>query len=350
MLAKFAFDAAVRMRLWEKLATQIENGMDLKSIVRKQRDGALANRSCLAVVYDEALKTIESGNSLGQGFRNFAPQEEILLITSGQESGIHELVNSLHLAAEVIDAKKKIISAVLEAVIYPAFLLCLIAVFLYIVATSLVPNLAGLSDPEGWEGAAKSLYLVSSFLVSPYGVGAVILFVVSTCATLVSLPIWTGGLRLVADRFPPWSIYRLYVGTVWLLTIATFMRSGIPLSRGLQRMLSGNVSPWLHERVQAIQMQYGRGINFGEALYNAKMHFPDPEIVDEFRDYAALPGFVDKIHKLSLKWQSDGISRIQRNSLIAKTVLFALIILIAGSSLAAIYSLQQQITGGQGLI
>jgi type II secretory pathway component PulF len=165
------------------------------------------------------------------------------------------------------------------------------------------------------------------------------------CVVVWSLPNWTGELRIRADRFPPWSVYRLTVGVVWLYTLSIFMRSKIQISHIFNDMLSSEAStPYLRERVQAILENSHEGESFGDALHASGMNFPDAVLVDDLRVYAKLPGFQKKLSELAQDWLTEGVELIQKRAkrINAGCVIF-LIMSILGLGLAAI-SLQSQLT------
>lgn len=105
------------------------------------------------------------------------------------------------------------------------------------------------------------------------------------------------------------------------------MRSGMQLSHILNTMLaSENTSPYLRERIQAINNQVSRGENIGEAMYLAGLDFPDRELIDDFRVYAGLPHFKDQLQDFARDWLQDGIAAIQRRARLLNILFLMLII------------------------
>lgn len=343
IFARLSFDAATRSRTWNKLATQAHYGLPLKDSLPLLRNQVQRRNPALASVFDRVLERMGSGHQLGTAFTGYASPEEIMLITSGQKAG--RLSEGLKLASELIDSRKKISTAVVGALAYPLFLLLLAVAMLTTVSFYVMPELVHLSDPRQWTGFARGLYLISSFLGSWAGVVFFILSAGACLGVIITLPIWTGRTRRIADRFAPWSMYRLMVGSVWLFTLATLMRSGKQISEILKTMLASEaISPYLSERVKAINDYVIRGENLGKSMYLSGMDFPDRSLIDDFRTYATLPHFKEQLHNLSRDWLQEGIAAIQRK---ARILNIAFLLFIIGQMLLialSVMDLQAQLS------
>lgn len=343
LLSRLAFDAATRGRTWKKLAAQAGHGMALYDSVRALRDQAAERRSPLASVFGDVLARLGGGHNLGTALTGYASPEEILLISSGQKAG--RVGEGLHLATELLENRRKIVGAVTGALAYPLFLFLLSLVMLAIVSFYVMPQLTALADPRQWTGFAALLYAASSFAGSWAGAVAAVVFAGACVAMIVTLPLWTGRFRRTADRFPPWSMYRLTVGGVWLFTLATLMRSGMQQSQILEMMLASDATtPYLRQRVRAISEQSAGGKNLGEAMYDCGMGFPDPALIDDFRTYAKLPGFHDRLYDIARDWMREGIESIQRNARLLNVLFLLLIIGQMGMLALSVMDLQSQLT------
>jgi type II secretory pathway component PulF len=347
LLARMSFSSVVRQRTWKKLAAQTRHGMSLDQSLRQMQNRAMLRRSASALVYTRVLEYLGLGHNLGASLTGFASPEETLLISSGQRSG--KLSDGLELAANLLVARQQIIRSVAGALAYPVFLLGMCLVLLFTLSIVVMPKFAMLSNPASWHGAAALLYVVTAFVASPMG-GIVLLLLIGSVATgLLTLPVWTGRLRLHVEDVPPWSIYRLTVGAVWLFTLSTLMRSGMQLSHIMENMLnSDNVSPYLRERILAMSEESGTGKNLGDAMHDCGMNFPDGELIDDLRVYAALPGFHHRMHELAKEWMHDGVELVQRQArLINMLGILTLTVMVCTLALA-IGSLQSQLlpTGG----
>lgn len=343
--ARRAFNAPTRMRTWKKLAAQSKHAVSIRDSLSFLKDQAAAQRSSLALVFEDVLSRMGSGHELGTALTGYASPEEILLISSGQKAG--KVEEGLLLAVDMLQARRKIVMAILKAIAHPLLLFVVIIVMMLIVSLQAMPQIAALADPRKWTGLAKALYLFSAFVSSWAGIASGILILGMIVLILVSLPCWTGPARRVADKAPPWSIYRLMVGSVWLFTLATLMRSGRQQSQILDMMaVEEHTTPYLRQRVQAINVHIVAGKNLGEAMYESGMGFPDAMLIDDFCIYARLPGFHDRLYGIAKDWMDEGIERIQRNAQLMNTCLLVFFIGLVVFIALSVYDAQTQITGG----
>lgn len=347
LLPRLSFNATVRMRVWKKLAAQTRNGLNLDQSIRQMQKRADLRRLQSAKVYSQALEYLGLGHNLGACLTGYASPEEIMLISSGQRSG--KLPEGLELAASLLAARQSILRAITSALAYPVFLVAMIVVVLLVLSIMVMPKFAMLSDPSAWHGAAALLYATTSFVTSPMGLATLLAVLALLAASLVTLPSWTGQYRMLVENLPPWSIYRLTVGCVWLFTVSTLMRAGMQLTHILENMASSDhVQPYLRERILAVSIEVGTGKNFGESLYSCGMGFPDEEMIDDLRVYASLPGFHLRMHELASEWMNQGVELVKQQARVINLLAILVLTGLVGLLAAAIGSLQSQLLPSGG--
>lgn len=342
LFLRLSFSSAYRMRVWKKMSMQVKHGIPLNESLKILYKNAHDNKLPVASIFKNALSYVEKGQGVGTAFSEFASPEEIMLISSGQKAG--RLAEGFQLASELLEARQKISKSIMGALAYPIFLAILCLVMLVIVSISVMPQLATLSDPKAWTGMASILYLTSSFIASPlgfvFGLSIVALIIIS----FYSLSTWTGKYRLMFENFPPWSFYRLTVGSVWLFTVATLMRAGTPLSQILSGQLSSpTTTKYLRERVAEIARYNHSGKDLGQSLQNCGMKFPDQEIVEDLAIYATLPDFHDNLYELAKEYMFEGVKKIRQKAEIIKVISILIIISLVMGIAISVMSIQQQL-------
>lgn len=350
LLARMYFDGPARRRTWRKLAAQLRYDVNLTYALSIMRDRCVARKKRgMAAVFTRILDGLNLGHSLDVAVADIVPAEERMLIRGGHKSG--RLGESLELCADIIEARQGIAGAVVGAMAYPLVLFSMLVVILVVLSVEVVPALALVADPAGFTGAAALLFRIADVVASPLGVVLFLLIILGCILMLTTLPVWTGKTRLKVEDVPPWSIYRLMVGTMWLFSVATLLRADISLMQVLDDMLSGNLRPWLRERVEAIRREYVMGKNLGRVLADTGLHFPDGEMVDDLIIYAMLPDFHNQLHRLAREWLTDGTRRIKEQSTALNTVFLLGIIGLMCCLALATMSMQQQLgtTMGGGL-
>lgn len=347
-LAKFLFTTKVRERCWRKLASHQRHRMPLDESLKLFAKQARVNKSPVEHCYTEIRNRLAFGKNIGEALSGFASPEEVLLIHSSQKGG--NFTEGLTLAAELLAARRKIITALVGALTYPAMLSGILVLFLYIISAVVMPQMAASTDPEHWQGSAAWLYRISLFVNSSTGVLAFLLFIGFIISIIATLPRWTGRGRAWADKIPPWSIYRLLIGVSWLQTVATLMSTGQKLVNILDYIIKDkNTTPYLRSILRKIFIYASRGANLGDVLESTKLNWPDRMIISELQSYANFPGFSKQIRSIATDWLDEDIDLIIQMSKIMNTLcilaLGSLIIFIAVS----IGSIQQNMIQGMGM-
>lgn len=338
---RLAFSIPVRRSTWRKIAVQSQNNMSLADSLEALRGQAAGSSHFLFAIFSHVLALKDAGATLDEAFAGLATPDELDLIASGQESG--KLSEALLMAADILEAKQAIHSSVWEVVAYPLLIFSMVIATLLVISVYAMPELIQLSDPEMWTGFAYGLYVVSKFSASWMGLISMVMLAALIAIIIVTLPTWIGPLRLKVENIPPWSFYRLITGTTWLYSLSILMRSGKQLSTIIDESLrKSHITPYLAERLEAFRLQYGDGVDFGTALFNSEMQYPSPQIINELRTYASLPGFDERLVEISRQWMTDGISLIKTKSKIFTVVCGLAIIALICVLGIAVMDMQKQ--------
>lgn len=335
--AKRGFDAKTRAHVWKKTAVQIKHGIPFYHAIEMLWDRAKRKKKVTARVYEHILRNNHAGGTLASALVGYATPEEIMLISAGEKK---DLSNGLTLACTMMSNKDVIRKQVIGASAYPLFLLMLCAGVLCVISFILVPEFSKMLPQEKWTGIAAALLLLSNFVASVYGAAAALLFVFTIILIFLTFPVWTGTFRIMADKFPPWSIYREIVGSSWLFSVATLMSAGIqPRQIFSESLMSRTCTPYLKERISAIDYQMSLGKNIGVAMQDAKMEFPSEEVVEDMCVYAELPDLEKQISDIAQEQMIECIENVkQKMKIIQTTLMFTVAILIV-FVLVSIYSL-----------
>lgn len=342
-----SFNNKIRKKVWKRLSTQIARNISLNSSLQMLRDQYLKkNNTSLASMFSDVFENYNNAQNLGTSFRNYIPYDELTLISSAESSG--KMAEGFGLASKIVTAKQRINSALRSALAYPFFLFSLFLVLILTISFMLIPNFALISNPEKWQGSAYLLYLISSFVASPFGLIFGLLLFVGVIAMFYSFPNLTGKTRTFLDRFPPYSFYRLTVGVTWLFAFSSLMSAGKQQIDILEdMMLSDTSSPYLKERVRAIHANFiGNDFGFGSALALTNMNFPDEELIDDLQVYSELSNFEEMLSEIADDWLNEGVEKIQESSKILNTFFLLLITALIILVIMAFQSLQQTLTQG----
>ena len=336
------FGANARLKFYQKLGAMVRNGIGQQATLKLMQKRLADRNKPMQHILAEAHIRMLNGATLSAAFEKLIPDEEYMLIKSGVDSG--DVPNALELCCNLIKLKQKIIAAVRKSIGGPALLFSLVIILMLIVSRYVVPQLSLISDPTSWRNEAAMLYQFARFVDSPVG------FIFFSCLTIVvmlvfaTLPYFTGTVRIKLDKIPPWSVYRLIHGSIWLFTLATLLKANVLLNNVIEDSLnSPQVTRWLRERLQAVHAQLAIGKNLGEALVDCEYDFPDEELNEDLLIYASLPQFHSALYAISKEWLEDGIERIETTCKTLNISLIAVVAIFTGFIVLSVNSLQNQL-------
>lgn len=305
----FSSGTSARRRLWIKLAKLLENGVPildaLKSIHERRAENG--GKDPVTVAIAQWIERLRNGHRVGQAIEGWAPRDEQMLISAGEQSG--KLDEALLYAAEVMQAKSKIRSAVASGLMYPAIMMLMAIGVLIMFSYKIIPEFSRVVPDERWEGVARIMINLANF--SREWIVLVLAAIVGLIAALfMSFPRWSDGLRVKLDRYPPYSVYRMLQGSTWMISLAALVAAGVRVENALQQLGQG-ASRWLDARTQACLRGMRSGLTMGDALAKSGYGFPDREIIDDLGVYSRLSGFDQALSIIGKEWITESVERIQ---------------------------------------
>ena len=294
----FRLNTEKRVALLRKLASLLRNDFTLMNALGRlemieSNNGKNPNEP-FAIVMREWQKNLERGMSFSDTTRGWLPDEETLLVTSGN---ISNLVVALENTTRVIESARRIRSAVRSAVAYPLFLLILTFGIIVMVGLYLVPPLVEVAGSDViWRGAARGLIGMSDFTIK-YWYMFVVGFLILVFVVGLSLNNWSGRLRAKFDKLPPWNIYKIHISVGWLMSLSSMISAGITMPDAI-RMLADNASRYLRSILEEVLHYIANGDNLGVALARAGRDFPNKEIIGDLMIYADMTDFDKNITSL----------------------------------------------------
>ncbi|MTV41726.1 type II secretion system F family protein [Duganella radicis] len=341
--ARRQFTDTARVRLYRKIAKMLGNGLPLLRVLEELRERASHHgrkpNEPLAIVLDDCRRLVQNGRTLPEGLEGWAPRTERMILLAGAQSGHMEA--ALLSVIEVVQAQRKIKAVILGGIAYPGAVLLLILVYIYLFGTRVIPEFTRIVDPAGWHGAARSLYLMS-LLVQDWMAYVVVALALALTGLALALPRWRGDLRILLDRYAPFSIYRLVVGSGFLLAFSALQSAGVTVEKSLTR-LSGMADPWLRERLDGALLGVRSGLNCGEALRNAGYGFPSAEVIDDLCVYAEYRGFGEALKLMADEWLEEGIEQISAQMKILNGVAIITMSVVIGWLVTGFFGIQQEI-------
>ena len=337
-----------RLSVYRKLKSLIRNRFSLMDALERMyqiasKDGKNPNDT-MALAIKSWMTSVRNGDSLSVALRGWAPATELLMLSVGD---ITNMELALDNTIKVVEGLRRMKAPVIEAVSYPMFLISMVFFLIWGVGRFLVPPMVAAVPGLEWKGLAKSLVDLSYF-VADYPWALILPLPILTIFIIWTFPRWRGGWRAIFDRIPPWSMYRVFIGVGWLLSLAALVKAGTPVSRAL-RLLRADSSRYLLYRIDRTLVFVNNGDNLGDALYRTRLGFPDDELIGDLRIYAELDNFPIALEQLADDWLEDGVHVIEQKAAWLNN--FAILAIAAAIAWAVMgtFSMQDQMVSGMGI-
>ncbi|MFK4132047.1 type II secretion system F family protein [Pseudomonas luteola] len=301
-----AFGPKVRLGMYEKIASYLGTGVDLDNAMEEMAEAYnhFKKGDIRAKILRELRACLASGMTLANALTMWAPPAEVMLIKAGEKSG--DLEGAMENAKLATNATKEMKSAIISQLSYPLVLVIMLLVMMYIFSIQAVPQLAEVMPPSQWPAISMGLYYIS-MAVKNYWLEALIVFAVVFIFVAKTLPSLSGSLRKKLDIFPPYSIYKSYQGSIFLVSLSALMTTGVAVYEALNELK--DLSPkYVKDHINKMQGKLMDGNNIGGALETGLL---DRETAIDMRVYGSKPNIEDKMGTIGKNAIDYGIKRIE---------------------------------------
>ncbi|MCL2331709.1 MAG: type II secretion system F family protein [Proteobacteria bacterium] len=340
----FRLDTGKRMNVYRKCASLLRNDFTLMDALDRiyqieSKNGTKPDEP-FAIALRAWQESLERGAPFADATRGWVPTNETLMLTLGDVS---KLSVALENVVRVGEGASRISSAMLSALSYPLFLLGLTVAIIIMVGLYLVPPLMEAAGGDiVWRGAARMLVVVANFS-SNYWMVVVGGFVAVALVMWMSLSTWSGRIRAVFDRIPPWSVYKISVSVGWLMSLSAMVGAGGNLTVAM-KLLADNSNAYLRSILDSALRQITNGDNLGQALANNGRHFPNDEIIGDLAIYADMNGFDENLNKIANDYLDSSVRRMENLSNIMNSIGILLVSVVIAWVVFGTFEMQDQIT------
>ncbi len=340
----FRLNTEKRVALLRKLASLLRNDFTLMNALGRlemieSNNGRNPNEP-FAIVMRAWQKNLERGLSFSDTTRGWLPDEETLLVTSGN---ISNLVIALENTTRVVESAGRIRRAVRGAIAYPLFLLVLTFGIIVMVGLYLVPPLVEVAGTDVvWRGAARGLISMSDFTVRYWYIFAVV-FVIAGIVIWLSLANWSGRMRAVFDKLPPWNIYKVHISVGWLMSLSSMIAAGITMPDAI-RMLADNARRYLRSILDETLHFIANGDNLGVALSKTGRDFPNREIIGDLMIYADMTDFDKNVTSIANDYLDESVRKMESISNVLNSIGILMVSAIIAWVVLGTFQMQDQIT------
>lgn len=332
---KFRLSLKKRIGIYERLKSFTEEEFPIydslnKFKVRYDKKGDFRGK-----VIANWLDRMRSGNSFSKSIRGWVPESELNLIAAGEDgAGIEK---GLGEAIKFGKSASKIKSVIIGGSMYPVILMLVIFGFIGMFNIQMAPTYLEFLPLEKWPDSAKYFYMFSDFIIG-YWYAILIGIAVSSVVISSTIGKWTGPARNFFDKLPPWSVYKVYQSSSFLISLASMMKSGTPLNDALEKIKKSS-DRWLRTYIEEMQKNLRRGgKNFGQHL---NVGLLDDETAGDVIDYSELGKFEQAVYTIGEKNLEESVTSIEQKMALARN----LMLVVVGLTVGFIYYTSVELNG-----
>lgn len=309
---RFMFSSGMnaRRRLWIKLAKLLANGVPILDALKTLHERRVMNglaKDPMSTALAQWMDRIRNGHRLAAAIEGWAPRDEQMLISAGEQSG--RLSDALVNTSEIMVAKTKIRKAVVGGLLYPLIMTMVALSVLVMFSYKIIPEFAKVVSDDKWHGSARLMIDMANF-TRDWLVVMIVLAISAVVALFLSFSRWSNGMRIKLDKYPPFSIYRMLQGSAWTISLAALVSAGVRVENAVQQLGDG-AGTWMSDRTSACLRGMRSGLTLGDALAKSGYNFPDREIVDDLGVYSRLSGIDQALSIIGKEWIAESVETIQ---------------------------------------
>ncbi|MDO4183996.1 MAG: type II secretion system F family protein [Rhodospirillales bacterium] len=337
-----------RLKMYRKIASLMSNRFSLMNALDMlhatvTNDGKNPSEP-MAIAIASWANALQNGQPFSEALRGWAPDRERLMLSVGDVSDLESALLNL---IKVTEGTTKMIRPIIGAISYPAFLLMMVTLIIYGIGAYMVPPMIEAAPNVQWTGIAKNLADLSAW-IRVYWPIAFSIVPVSGIIIYATIGVWTGSIRAIFDKLPPWSLYKVFVGITWLLAMSALIKGGTPVANAL-RALRRDSTRYLKERIDKTLVFINNGDNLGQALAKTGLEFPDPEIIGDLKIYSEMDNFEEALDKLANEWLDNSAYTIEQKAGILNMVALLLVSGVIAWAVMGTFVMQDQITSAMGI-
>lgn len=341
--AGIQFNEKSRLTLYQQIIALTRTGLSKPEAIQMSwavvsEEGAKP-KEFDAIVMADVITKMQNGLTIGQALRRWIPREDVMVMEAIESSD--DFASNLEEYVLMLQKKKKILSTILIGLAYPSVLISAIYAVLIYFGISVLPEIDSVLPKQQWTGPAASLAIMSDFS-EKYALSTTVAFFALLAMIFSILPYWAGMGRKSADRFPIFSLYRMYSGLSFLMSMAALTQGGMSQMEAIDR-LRPNSTRYARYRLDRVRTHMLNGDNFGAALHRTGLGWPDKKMNLQIKIYAETHDLSAQLGTLAKSWVDQAQLGIEKAMAAFKG--FAMIVVFLGifTVIGGMYALQDQI-------
>lgn len=317
-LAPIMFGKKDRKEFYKDLTSLLKAKLGFDEAIKEMVQFMPTKRVILLDIH----KRLGAGRDPASAMEGWVPSEERMLLKAAERSGhIENVIAMLDILVSTLETSEKISKAILEAIGQPAMIFySSLAIFVYISKSVIGKMVQSLHiNVDMLQPSTRFYYEIFSFIGKPYGWTSVsILSVALPILAVFSVNKSFPGRRLL-NNIPPWSIYRLVVGSGFLYSLSSMLKAGMNQKIALME-IKKQTTGWLRARVQSALSNLEKTGRISTALEADGYDFPDKKVIARLKLREMRGSLGEALEEFSNDWSTEGEETVKKQARILNTV------------------------------
>lgn len=343
VLSAFALGGHARVELWHLLSDLVGAEMEIEKAlevaIKSYED---QGRTLVPAILKRWEAVLLAGRPVEREIALWVPASEGMVL---QGIGRVQAGPLLEAAARIAESRVKQVRAVWSALAMPVALALGIVVSLWLSGSEFVPVMLEMVSPARMDAASR-IFTGASSWVHGNVVGVAVGIVVGALVLYWLTLSWSGLGRTLADRVPPFSLYRTVSGSSFLLVVIELLRSGVDLNEATFGQLKMSASRYTRSRISAIEARMKQGQGLGSAMVTSGHGFPDPALVAVVAALDGQQGWEEKLAGFVARWSERSEELLKRRTAVANMVLMTLAAVAMGIAIKALFGMMKGVQQG----
>jgi type II secretory pathway component PulF len=337
----------IKHDIYDKLAVQLEYGINLKESIKELLKRALRNKDIVTkMVLEDVQSRLSNGKTFADSVKKWVPQADYTMLVSAEKAG--KISETLKLIINLDNMKSELFAEFIGGLTGPVVLFLAVYGFLYYLGKFALGPILKMIGTNKITGSASILIDMANYVNSIWMFLTPVIFAALIFIIFYSFPRLTGNIRKELDKFFPYSVYRKYTGAVWLIGLSGLINAGVNEVNALKEMAKYS-NNYLKERLKSFYTGMQNGMNIGEAMQISNYGFPDTDTVDDIAVFSNFPNFSEKLKMIS-EYNIKKIKiYIKRISMAIQALVNILLYMIIIFIVVGVLSLVQNISNSMNL-
>lgn len=315
---QFKMGAIRRATFFEKMASLVRDGMPLDAALRQMLTRAQEKRRPMAPILKVWVTSLGEGKTLADATKGYVSDVESVILASGERSG--ELGSAFEQAALVARSNADILRALRSELTTPVVQVVALIGLLIVFSTKIAPGLRQSVPESAMDESQRALFHLAGVVSGSW------YFILPVLLAMFGLAIWSmpryvGSLRKYLDRIPPWSVYRVYTGSTFMISLAALIKSGVPIESAI-RFIRQHSSPYLREHLGVMAARLRSGSDPGDAM---DVGLLGDDLSDTVAVYSKTTNFDSAMNAVGREAIKTGIDDIKVKASVVKIIATLLI-------------------------